>query len=194
MAALKNYNLPDFILEIVAKDCDSDLLERGRVDDRLQSMNDAALALLHRVFVGCETDEEGKYAQLRFYAYVSSMYHKCAVAINEPIPGRSGRNHRVQIAVKSSGMYVAVAHNKPVGKPVNRRDAIRFYGAVDDIKRGDHGTQLADAIYGSSVGFRDEAVAELEDLSRSRNAADPENRLDFKAANFENNIYSITKC
>ena len=89
VAALKNYNLPDFILELVAKECNSDLLERGRIDDRLQSMNDGALELLHQVFVDCEEDEAGKYAQLRFYAYVSSMYHKCEVLINETIPGKS---------------------------------------------------------------------------------------------------------
>ena len=53
VAALKNYNLPDFILALVAKDCDSDLLERGRIDDRLQSMNDTALQVLHKVFVDC---------------------------------------------------------------------------------------------------------------------------------------------
>ncbi|MDX1533211.1 MAG: hypothetical protein R3230_03290, partial [Nitrosopumilaceae archaeon] len=122
VAALKNYNLPDFILELVAKDCDSDLLERGRIDDRLQSMNDQALELLHHVFVDCEEDEAGKYAQLRFYAYVSSMYHKCEVLINETIPGKSGKNHKVPVAVKSNGMYIAVAFNKATGKPVNKRD------------------------------------------------------------------------
>jgi len=45
VAALKNYNLPDFILVMVAKECKSELLERGRIDDRLQSMNDEALEL-----------------------------------------------------------------------------------------------------------------------------------------------------
>ena len=52
---------------------------------------------------------------------------------------------------------------------------------------------LNDAIYGSSVGFRGDALVELEGLSKSRNN-DPENKLDFKTANFENNIYSVTKC
>ncbi len=193
VAALKNYNLPDFILDLVAKECDSELLERGRIDDRLQSMNNAALELLHGVFVNCKEDEAGKYAQLRFYAYVSSMYHKCEILINEPIPGSSGKNHKVPVAVKSNGMYIAVAYNKAVGKPVNRRDTTRFYEIVDDLKRGDHGTQLADAIYGSSVGFRGEALVELENLSKSR-TDDPENKLDFKTANFENNIYSVVRC
>ncbi len=193
VAALKNYNLPDFILELVAKDCDSELLERGRIDDRLQSMNDAALELLHHVFVDCEEDDAGKYAQLRFYAYVSSMYHKCEVLINETIPGKTGKNHKVPVAVKSNGMYIAVAFNKATGKPVNKRDTVKFYDIVDDLKKGDHGTQLTDAIYGSSVGFRGEALVELENLSKSR-TKDPENKLDFKTANFENNIYSVTKC
>ena len=193
ISTLRNYNLPDFVLRIVAKHCGSDLLEKGRIDERLQSMNSDALALLHRAFVDCEADDAGQFAQLRFYAYVSSMYHKCEVAVNETIPGTSGKNHKVPVAVKSNGMYVAVAHNKPSGKPVNRRDAVRFYSMVDDLKSGDHGTQLADAIYGSSVGFRGEALSELARLSRSR-MNDPEARLDFKTANFENNIYSITQC
>ena len=30
VTALKNYNLPDFILKLVAKDTNSELLERGR--------------------------------------------------------------------------------------------------------------------------------------------------------------------
>ena len=193
VAALKNYNLPDFILTLVAKDCNSDLLERGRIDDRLSSMNDAALELLHKVFVDCEEDEVGKYAQYRFFAYVSSMYHKCEVVISETIPGKSGKNHKIPIAVKHNGMYIAVGFNKPNGHTVSKRDIIKFYEIVNDVKSGDHGTQLVDAIFGSSSGFKGEALVELEKLSKIR-ADDPENKLNFKTANFENRIYSVTKC
>ncbi len=193
VAALKNYNLPDFILELVSKECNSELLERGRIDDRLQSMNDEALELLHRIFVECKEDEAGHFAQYRFYAYVSSMYHKCEVLINESIPGASGKNHKLPVAVKNNGMYIAVATNKATGKQVNKRDTIKFYTIVDDIKKGDHGTMLTDAVFGSSVGFKGEALVELENLNKAR-SNDPENKLDFKTANFENNIYSVTKC
>lgn len=193
IAALKNYNLPDFILELIAKECNSNLLERGRIDDRLQSMNDEALELLHKIFVDCKEDEEGKFAQYRFYAYISSMYHKCEILVNETIPGSSGKNHKLPVAVKNNGMYIAVANNKATGRPVNKRDAIKFYNIVDDLKKGDHGTQLTDAIYGSSVGFKGDALVELE-KSRKERGDDPENKLNFKTANFENNIYSVTKC
>ena len=193
VAALKNYNLPDFILVLIAKECKSELLERGRIDDRLQSMNDDALHLLHTVFVDCEEDDAGKYAQYRFFAYVSSMYHKCEVLVNETIPGASGKNHKILVAVKNNGMYISVAHNKATGNPVNKKETNRFYDMVDDIKKGDHGTMLTDAVYGSSVGFRTDALVELKELSKSRDN-DPENKLDFKTANFENNIYSVTKC
>ena len=193
VAALKNYNLPDFILVLIAKECKSELLERGRIDDRLQSMNDDALHLLHKVFVDCEEDDAGKYAQYRFFAYVSSMYHKCEVLVNETIPGASGKNHKILVAVKNNGMYISVAHNKATGNPVNKKETNRFYEMVDDIKKGDHGTMLTDAVYGSSVGFRTDALVALKELSESRDN-DPENKLDFKTANFENNIYSVTKC
>ena len=193
VAALKNYNLPDFILVLIAKECKSELLERGRIDDRLQSMNDDALHLLHKVFVDCEEDDAGKFAQYRFFAYVSSMYHKCEVLVNETIPGASGKNHKILVAVKNNGMYIAVAHNKATGNPVNKKETNKFYDMVDDIKKGDHGTMLTDAVYGSSVGFRTDALVALKELSESRDN-DPENKLDFKTANFENNIYSVTKC
>jgi hypothetical protein len=52
---------------------------------------------------------------------------------------------------------------------------------------------LVDAIFGSSSGFKGEALVELEKLSKIR-GADPENQLNFKTANFENRIYSVTKC
>jgi len=185
--------LPDFVLALVANDCNSDLLERGRIDDRLSSMNDAALELLHKVFVDCEEDEAGKYAQYRFFAYVSSMYHKCEVVVNETIPGKSGKNHKMPIAVKHNGMYIAVGFNKPNGHAVSKRDIKKFYEIVNDVKIGDHGTQLVDAIFGSSSGFKGEALVELEKLSEMREA-DPENKLNFKTANFENRIYSVTKC
>ncbi len=193
VAALKNYNLPDFILVLIAKECKSELLERGRIDDRLQSMNDDALHQLHKIFVDCEEDDAGKFAQYRFFAYVSSMYHKCEVLVNETIPGQSGKNHKILVAVKNNGMYISVAQNKATGNPVNKKETNRFYEMVDDIKKGDHGTMLTDAVYGSSVGFRPDALLELKELSKSRDN-DPENKLDFKTANFENNIYSVTKC
>jgi len=193
VSALKNYNLPDFVLTLVAKDCNSDLLVRGRIDDRLSSMNDDALELLHKVFVDCEEDEAGKYAQYRFFAYVSSMYHKCEVVINETIPGKSEKNHKIPIAVMHNSMYIAVGFNKPNGHAVSKRDIMKFYDIVNDIKIGDHGTQLVDAIFGSSSGFKEEALVELEKLSLAREV-DPENKLNFKTANFENRIYSVTKC
>jgi len=193
VASLKNYNLPDFILELVAIDCKSDLLERGRIDDRLQSMSDTALELLHKVFVECEEDEKGKFARYRFYVYVSSMYHKCEILINETIPGKSGKNHKIPVAIKNNGMYIALAFNKTTGTPVQKREAIKFYEIVDDVKQGDHGTQLSGAIFGSSVGFKGDALVELERLSKSRKQ-DIENALEFKTADFENRIYSVTKC
>ena len=193
IADLKNYNLPDFILTLIAKECDSDLLERGRIDDRLTSMNDASLELLHRVFVDCDEDEAGKFGQFRFYSYVSSMYHKSEILINDTIPGKSGKNHKIPIAVKMNGMYIAIGFNKAKGGSVTKKDVNKFYLVATDVKNGEHGTQLIDAVYGSSVGFKGEAIVELEKLSDA-GQKDPENKLNFKTANFENRIYSVTKC
>lgn len=193
VSTLKNYNLPPFILEKIALDCKSDLVKKGRIEERLQSMNDAALEILHKVFVNCEEDANGVYANYRFFAYISSMFHKCEILLNEKIPGSSGKSHKVPIAVKNNGMYIAVGINKSSGGPISKREAIKFYEMVDDIKKGEHGNQLAEGIFGSSVGFDGEALVALEKLSKSRKK-DPQNKIEFKTASFENRIYSVTKC
>ena len=187
--SLKNYALPDFILALVAKECNSDLAERGRIDKKLQSMNEESIDLLYKIFVKCDKNESGQYALYRFYAYVASMYYKCEVLINEVLPGKSGNNYKVPVAVKSNGMYVSVAVNKDTGKQVNKRDTTKFYNMVYDIKNGEQGTMLYDAIYASSVGFNGDALVELERLRATR-VEDSEDKLNFKTTNFENNIYS----
>ena len=190
MESLKNYALPDFILALVAKECKSDLAERGRTEKKLNSMNEESIDLLYKIFVKCDKNESGQYALYRFYAYVASMYYKCEVLINENISGKSGKNYKVPVAVKSNGMYISIAVNKDTGKQVNKRDAAKFYNMADDIKKGEHGTMLYDAVYASSVGFNPESLAELERLRATR-VDNPENKLNFKTANFENNIYSV---
>ena len=153
----------------------------------IRDRNDNALELLNKIFVECEEDKKGKYAQYRFFAYVSSMYHKCEVLINDSIPGKSGKEHKIPITIKSNGMYMAIAFNKATGNSVNKKDVTKFYDIANDVKSGEHGTQLIDAIYGSSVGFKGDALVELENLSKSRKD-DAENKLEFKTANFENRI------
>ena len=64
---------------------------------------------------------------------------------------------------------------------------------MTDLKNGEHGTQLIDGVFGSSSGFKGEAIVELEKLSKTVES-DDENKLNFKTANFENRIYSVTKC
>lgn len=193
VSTLKNYNLPDFILKKIAKDCNSELLERGKIEDRLQSMNDSALEILHKVFVDCDEDGRGQYASYRFWAYISSLYHKCEIQIDDKIRGASGKNHKVPVSVKNNGMYIALAFNKSTGNPVSKKEVQKFYEVVDDIKKGEHGTLLTDGVYGSSVGFKGDALVALEKLSKSRKK-DPEHKLEFKIATFENRIYSVTKC
>ena len=193
VSALRNYNLPDFILSLIAKECNSELLERGRIDDKLSSMNDESLELLHKIFIDCDEDSLGRFSQYRFFAYVSSMYHKCEILINEIIPGKSGKNHKIPIAIKNNGMYIAIGFNKVIGNPITKRDVNKLYSIADDVRNGDHGAQLTDAVYGSSVGFKGDALVELERLSNAR-GKDPETMLNFKTANFENRIYSVMKC
>lgn len=193
VSTLRNYNIPEFILRIIADECDSNLLEKGRMDDRLRSMNEEALKMLYRVFVDCEEGPEGRFADYRFYVYVSSAFHKCEVMVNETIPGESQKNHKFPIVVKNNGMYIAVAQNKSTGNPISRREVTRFCGIVEDVKRGEHGTMISEAVYGSSVGIKPEAIEEMRRIS-AEHPRDGEDHIDFRMASFDNNIYTVTKC
>ena len=190
---LKNYALPNFILKLVAKECDSDLADKGRTDKKLQSMNRKAIELLYKIFVECDNDNSEKYAQYRFYAYVSSIYHKCEILINETIPGKSGKNHKIPVAVKENEMYIAIAFNKSTDRAVTKQEIEKFYNIADDLKQGEHGTMLTDFIYCSTSGFMGKALVELENLNDKR-SKDPESKINFNLANFENQIFSSIRC
>lgn len=193
VSTLKNYNIPEFILRIIAKECDSNLLEKGRMDDRLRSMNEEALKMLYRIFVDCEEGPEGQFANYRFYVYVSSAFHKCEVIVDEAIPGESQKNHKFPIVVKNNGMYIAVAQNKATGHPISRREVARFCNIVEDVKHGEHGTMISEAVYGSSVGIKPEAIEEMRRISADHPRGS-EDHIDFRMANFDNNIYTVTRC
>ena len=77
VAALKNYNLPDFILVLIAKECKSELLERGRIDDRLQSMNDESLELLHKVLLGVKKTKQENMHSIDFL----HMFQVCIINV-----------------------------------------------------------------------------------------------------------------
>jgi len=186
---LKNYTLPDFILKLIAKTCNSKLLERGRLYNKLQSMNDESLVLLHKIFVECQNDDAGKFMQYRFYAYVYSIYPKCEFLVNHSIPGLKS-NHKVAVAIKSNGVYVAVAINKVSDNQINKKDITKFFEIISDIKNGEYGELFTDAIYCSSVGFRPEALVQLESLiDKTQN--DFENKMYFKTVIFDDGMYSL---
>ena len=192
IGTLGNYNLPDFILSLVAKECHSGLAERGILNKKLRSMNDEAIELLYKIFVNCKEDESKNFALYRFYAYASSRYYKCETILNDTIQGKSGKNYKIPVAIQSNGMYISVAFTKNSGKAVNKREIMKFYNIVNDIKLGQVGTQLYEAILCSSVGFMGNALTELENLKNSQND-NPETKINFKIASFENLIYSIVK-
>ena len=185
---LKNYTIPDFVLKMIAKTCDSGFAEKGRYHAKLESMNDKSIKLLHDIFVQYKNDDAGKFIQYRFYTYISSLYPKHEILINESIQGVE-KNHKVEVAVKSSGSLVAIAENKSTGNSINKKDIIKFFDVINDVKNGEYGTTLSDAIYCSSVGFRPDTLVELESLKESR-GVDPENIIHFKTVNFDENMYS----
>ena len=185
---LKNYTIPDFVLKIIAKTYDSGFAEKGRYHAKLESMNDTSIKLLHDIFVKYKNDNAGKFTQYRFYTYVASMYPKYEILINESIQGVE-KNHKVAVAVKNGGSLVAIAENKPTGNPINKKDITKFFDVITDVKDGEYGTTLSDSIYCSSVGFRPDALVELESLKESR-GVDPENIIHFKTVSFEDNMYN----
>ena len=185
---LKNYTIPDFVLKMIAKTCDSGFAEKGRYHAKLESMNDKSIEMLYDIFIQYKKDNTGKFIQYRFYTYISSLYPKHEILINESIQGVE-KNHKVEVAVNNNGSLVAIAENKPTGNAINKKDITKFFDVITDVKDGEYGTTLSDAIYCSSVGFRPDALVELESLKKLR-GIDPENIIHFKTVNFDENMYS----
>ena len=185
---LKNYTIPDFVLKMIAKTCDSGFAEKGRYHAKLESMNDKSIEMLYDIFIQYKKDNTGKFIQYRFYTYISSLYPKHEILINESIQGVE-KNHTVEVTVNNNGSLVAIAENKPTGNAINKKDITKFFDVINDVKNGEYGTTLSDAIYCSSVGFRPDALVKLESLKESR-GVDPENIVHFKTVNFDENMYS----
>ena len=43
------------------------------------------------------------------------MYYKCEVLIDEIVPGKSGKDYKIPVAIKNNGMYISVAVSKDLG-------------------------------------------------------------------------------
>jgi hypothetical protein len=152
VSQLANYNLPHFVLEKVANKCNSELVKKGKITTILDSMNESALALLHKIFVQCEEDEEGEFSDYRFGVFISSRIHS-KLMFDQTIKGKSGTAYRVKVAVFGDQGLVAVGENKPKGEKVSADELLHFNEMVKDLSRSKDGQNLLYAFYGSSVGY-----------------------------------------
>ena len=90
---------------------------------------------------------------------------------------------------------------------VKQGEKINFHVSADGTKTAQ--AQLVKLIHGDGhpdgPGYLDEKIddkingewsveKQFTQLGSFLKVNDPENKLDFKTANFENNIYSVTKC
>jgi len=149
---LANYNLPQFVLEKIANKCNSDLVRKGKITTILGSMNESALALLHKIFVQCEDDEAGEFSDYRFGVFISSRVHS-KLMLDQTLAGKSGAAYRVKVAVFGDQGLIAVGENKPKGEKVSADELLQFNEMVKDVSRSNDGQNLLYAFYGSSVGY-----------------------------------------
>lgn len=152
ISQLVNYNIPHFVLEQVARKCNSGLVIKGKIGTILASMNESALEFLHRVFVLCEDDEEGEFSDYRFLVFISSNLH-AKLMFDQPITGKSGVNYKVKAAVYGDQGLVAIGENKSKGEKVSIDELTRFNTMVKDVSKSKDGQNLLYAFYGSSVGY-----------------------------------------
>ena len=152
VSRLAHYNLPHFVLEMVAVKCNSELVKKGKIATILSSMNESALTLLHRIFVQCEDDETGEFSNFRFGVFVSSRVHS-KLMFDQTLVGKSGVAYKVKVAVFGDQGLIAVGENKPIGEKVSTEELLHFNEMVKDVSRSDDGQNMLYAFYGSSVGY-----------------------------------------
>jgi hypothetical protein len=149
---LSSYNIPLFILERVAGKCNSELVRKGKIVTILNSMNEPALELLHKIFVECEDDEEGEFSDYRFGVFVSSRVHS-RLMFDQTLKGGSGASYSVKVAVYGDQGLLAIGENKSRGEKVSADELAHFNKMVKDLSRSKDGQNLQYAFYGSSVGY-----------------------------------------
>ena len=152
VSRLANYNLPSFVLEKVASKCNSELVRKGKITTILGSMNESALALLHKIFVQCEEDEEGEFSDYRFGVFISSRVHS-RITFDQTITGESGHVYKVKVAVFGDQGLLAVGENKAKGEKISAEELLQFNEMVKDISKSSDGQNMLYAFYGSSVGY-----------------------------------------
>jgi hypothetical protein len=115
-------------------------------------MNETALALLHKIFVQCEEDEEGEFSDYRFGVFISSRVHS-RITFDQTLTGGSGDAYKVKVAVFGDQGLLAVGENKSKGEKVSAEELLRFNEMVKDISKSNDGQNMLYAFYGSSVGY-----------------------------------------
>ncbi|MEM2760239.1 MAG: hypothetical protein QXU32_07970 [Nitrososphaerales archaeon] len=154
VAQLANYNLPHFVLERIASRCGSGLVKKGKITTILDSMNEPALQLLHRVFVKCEDDEKGEFADYRFAVFIASKFSS-KISFDQSIAGKSGKFYKVKVAVYGDQGLIAVGENKSTGGRVSIDELRHFNAMVNDLSKSAECQNLLYAFYCSAVGYDD---------------------------------------
>ncbi len=152
VSELSNYNLPYFVLAKVAKECNSELIKKGKIATVLNTMNESAITLLHKIFVQCEDDKEGEFSDYRFAVFMSSKFG-AGITFDQTLKGKSGVDYMVKIACYSSQGLIAIGENKRKGQKASLSELAQFNEMVIDLSASSNGQQLLHAFYGSSVGY-----------------------------------------
>jgi len=152
VSQLANYNMPHFVLEMVAAKCNSELVKKGKITTILSSMNESALSLLHKIFVQCEDDDTGEFSDFRFGVFVSSKVH-AKLMFDQNVTGKSGVAYKVKVAVFGDQGLIALGENKPKGEKVSLDELQRFAEMIKDVSKSNDGQNLLYGFYGSSVGY-----------------------------------------
>lgn len=152
VSQLANYNMPHFVLEMVAVKCNSELVKKGKITTILSSMNESALSLLHKIFVQCEDDDTGEFSDFRFGVFVSSKVH-AKLMFDQTVTGKSGVAYKVKVAVFGDQGLIALGENKSKGEKVSLDELQHFAEMIKDVSKSNDGQNLLYGFYGSSVGY-----------------------------------------
>ena len=152
VSQLAHYNMPHFVLEMVAAKCNSELVKKGKITTILSSMNESALSLLHKIFVQCKDDDTGEFSDFRFGVFVSSKVH-AKLMFDQTVTGKSGVAYKVKVAVFGDQGLIALGENKSRGEKVSLDELQRFAEMIKDVSKSNDGQNLLYGFYGSSVGY-----------------------------------------
>jgi hypothetical protein len=161
---LEKYKIPLPILEYVAKRVRSPIAKSTRLLKVYESMDNKALNMLHRAFVKCEIDKQGKFLEFRLANYLMRQFKNVVKAdFRKKCHGASGVSHEIDVVGYNAKEEVIAIGECKTGL-VTKDHISKWLKEIDDIAKSGEYDKLDQAFFLSAGGYTEDSIKMIRDV------------------------------